>query len=58
MIANVLWEAGSANVRRSEYMIERGATPDSILKQIHKDKNLGAWNVYAALYGTQEQVER
>lgn len=57
VIANVLWEAGSANVRRSEYMTERGATPDSILKQIQKDKNLGAWNVYAALYGTQEQVD-
>lgn len=57
VIANVLWEAGSANVRRSEYMTGRGATPDSVLKQIQKDKNLGAWNVYAALYGTQEQVD-
>ena len=56
VIANVLWEAGSANVRRSEYMTGRGATPDSVLKQIQHDKNLGAWNVYAALYGTQEQV--
>ncbi|MFA5610795.1 MAG: FAD-linked oxidase C-terminal domain-containing protein, partial [Alcaligenes sp.] len=42
---------------RSDYLSEPGATPDSVLKQIQKDKNLGAWNVYAALYGTQEQVD-
>lgn len=57
VIANILWEAGSANVRRSEYVTGGGATPDSVLKQIQHDKNLGAWNVYAALYGTQEQVD-
>ena len=57
VIANILWEAGSANVRRSEYVTGGGATPDSVLKQIQHDKKLGAWNVYAALYGTQEQVD-
>ncbi|MHB9796446.1 FAD-binding oxidoreductase [Pseudomonas sp. MT3] len=56
VIANVLWEAGSANVRRSDYTREPGATPDSVVRQIMKDKGLGAWNVYAALYGTEEQV--
>jgi 4-cresol dehydrogenase (hydroxylating) len=43
--------------RRSDYTTEPGHTPDAILKQIQKDKHLGAWNVYAALYGTREQVD-
>ena len=57
VIAGVLWEASTCNTRRSDYTTEPGATSDAILKQIQKDKNLGAWNVYAALYGTQEQVD-
>lgn len=57
VIAGVLWEASTAGVRRSDYTTEPGATPDAILKQIQKDKHLGAWNVYCALYGTKEQVE-
>ncbi|VVP08190.1 4-cresol dehydrogenase [hydroxylating] flavoprotein subunit [Pseudomonas fluorescens] len=57
VIAGVLWEASTCNTRRSDYTLEPGATSDAILKQIQKDKNLGAWNVYAALYGTQEQVD-
>ncbi|MDY0273389.1 MAG: FAD-binding oxidoreductase [Advenella sp.] len=57
VIANILWEAATCDTRRSQYTNEPGATSDAILKQIQKDKNLGAWNVYAALYGTQEQVD-
>lgn len=57
VIANILWEAGSGNVRRSDYITEPGHTPDEILKQIQKDTGMGAWNLYAALYGTQEQVD-
>ena len=57
VIAGVLWEASTAGVRRSDYTTEPGATSDAILKQIQKDKKLGAWNVYCALYGTKEQVE-
>ena len=57
VIAGVLWEASTAGVRRSDYTTEPGATSDAILKQIEKDKKLGAWNVYCALYGTKEQVE-
>jgi 4-cresol dehydrogenase (hydroxylating) len=57
VIAGVLWEASTCNTRRSDYTTEPGATPDAILKQIQKDKHLGAWNVYAALYGTREQVD-
>src|SRR5690554_2203780 len=57
VIAGVLWEAATCDTRRSDYTDEPGATSDAILKQIQKDKDLGAWNVYACLYGTPEQVE-
>lgn len=57
VIAGTLWEAATCDTRRSHYTDEPGATPDAILKQIQKDKDLGAWNVYACLYGTAEQVE-
>lgn len=57
VIAGILWEAATAGVRRSDYTKEPGVTSDAILKQIQKDKDLGAWNVYACLYGTQEQVD-
>lgn len=57
VIANILWEAATCDTRRDQYTTEPGFTSDAILKQIQKDKNLGAWNVYAALYGTQEQVD-
>lgn len=57
VIANILWEAGSGNVRRSDYITEPGHTPDSVLKKIQEDTGMGAWNLYAALYGTQEQVD-
>ncbi len=57
VIAGLLWEASTCNTRRADYITTPGATPDSILKQIQKDKHLGAWNVYCALYGTQEQVD-
>ncbi|WP_432696679.1 FAD-binding oxidoreductase [Marinobacterium sp. YM272] len=57
VIAGVLWEAATCNTRRSDYTDEPGATSEAILKQIQKDKDLGAWNVYACLYGTPEQVE-
>ena len=57
VVANVLWEASTAGVRRSDYTTEPGYTSDAILKQIQADTGVGAWNVYAALYGTQEQVD-
>ncbi|AGA91309.1 FAD/FMN-dependent dehydrogenase [Thioflavicoccus mobilis 8321] len=57
VIAGTLWEAGGANVRRSDYYNGGGVTPDSVIEAIRRDKGLGAWNVYAALYGTPEQVE-
>jgi len=56
VIANALWEAGSGNVRRADYIQTPGATPDSVVEKIKHDKGLGSWNVYAALYGTPEQI--
>ncbi|WP_298233348.1 FAD-binding oxidoreductase [uncultured Azohydromonas sp.] len=57
VIAGTLWEAGGANVRRADYIQTPGATPQAVIDKIKKEKGLGAWNVYAALYGTQEQVD-
>ncbi|MDX9874037.1 MAG: FAD-binding oxidoreductase [Spongiibacteraceae bacterium] len=57
VIAGTVWEAAAAGARRSDYIKEPGHTPESVLEQVRKDKNLGAWNVYACLYGTQEQVD-
>jgi 4-cresol dehydrogenase (hydroxylating) len=57
VIAGTLWEAATCGVRRSDYLSTPGATPDFVVEQIRKDKHLGAWNVYCALYGTQEQVD-
>ena len=57
VIAGTLWEAATCGVRRSDYLTTPGATPDAVIEQIRKDKHLGAWNVYCALYGTQEQVD-
>lgn len=57
VIANILWEAGSANLRRSSYITEPGHTPDPVLKKMQEDTGMGAWNLYAALYGTKEQVD-
>ena len=56
VFANVMWEA-AAIMPRSKYYDGTGTTPDSVLEEIKAKEGLGAWNVYAALYGTKEQVE-
>jgi len=56
VIANVMWEA-AAIIPRSKYYDGNGVTPASALAEIQKNEGVGAWNVYAALYGTPEQVE-
>lgn len=56
VIAPALFEA-SVLVRRSDYYKGKGPIPDEIAREIAKKHNLAAWNVYAALYGTPEQVE-
>lgn len=56
VIANVMWEA-AAIIPRSKYYKGTGSTPKDALAQIQKKEGMGAWNVYAALYGTPEQIE-
>lgn len=36
VIANILWEAGSAHLRRRDYIAEPGHTPDHILEKMQK----------------------
>jgi 4-cresol dehydrogenase (hydroxylating) flavoprotein subunit len=56
VIASTIWEA-AVTVRRSDAFAGVGQIPDEALRQVAQDADLGAWNVYAALYGSPEQVE-
>jgi 4-cresol dehydrogenase (hydroxylating) len=55
VIANALWEAGTF-LKRADYYDGKGAITDAAVKQIMRRNDLGAWNVYAALYGSPEQI--
>lgn len=54
VIAHTLWEAPCTPVSRIDYFKGEGAIPDEAVERIRKDHNIGAWNVYAGLYGTKE----
>ena len=54
VIAHTLWEAPCTPVKRSDYHSGPGAISDEAVARIRKDHDIGAWNVYAALYGTRE----
>lgn len=56
VLAGTLYEA-SATVRRADYTSEKGATSKEIIQKIRDEHNIGAWNMYGALYGTKEQVD-
>lgn len=56
VLVGTLYEA-SATVRRSQYTTEKGSTSKEIIQRIRDEHNIGAWTVYAALYGTQEQID-
>jgi 4-cresol dehydrogenase (hydroxylating) len=56
VIAYALYDAPT-KAKRSDYFTGPGAIPDAAVRKISKDHDLGIWNVYAALYGTQEQVD-
>ena len=55
-IANTSYEAASV-VNRSDYHKGDGHITAAELKQLQKDKKMGAWNVYAALYGDPVSIE-
>ncbi|MCL4184580.1 MAG: FAD-binding oxidoreductase [Burkholderiaceae bacterium] len=54
VIAHTLWEAPCTPVKRADYHTGPGAIGEEAVKRIQKDHRIGAWNVYAALYGTKE----
>ncbi len=56
VIVNTLWDAAPVT-KRADFYSGKGQIPDSAVREIMAAKKLGAWNVYAALYGTPEQVE-
>jgi len=56
VISHALYDAPVV-ARRADYWTEPGAISDEAVRRIMKDHGLGAWNVYAALYGTEEQVD-
>ena len=43
--------------KRSDYVTGPGSISDEAVRRLVKDHNMGIWNVTAALYGTQEQVD-
>ena len=56
VIAHALWEAASTVVRK-DYYTGDGSISDDAIAQIRQEQNLGAWSIYAGLYGLPEQVE-
>src|SRR5690606_21461919 len=56
VIAHALYEAG-LKAKRSDYVSGPGPISDDAVQQLIRDHNMGIWNIYAALYGTQEQVD-
>jgi 4-cresol dehydrogenase (hydroxylating) len=56
MISHALYDAPVV-AKRADYVTGPGAISDEAVRRIMKNHGLGAWNVVAALYGTQEQVD-
>lgn len=56
VIASTIWEA-AVTVKRKEVYKGAGQIPAEVLREVAKKANLGAWNVYAALYGSPDQIE-
>ncbi len=54
VIAHALWEGGSEAIR-SDYYQGEGSIPEEAVEKLKADYKMGAWNIYAALYGTEEQ---
>jgi len=41
----------ATNATRSQYSDKPGPLPDSVLRKIMSDQDIGMWNIYGALYG-------
>jgi 4-cresol dehydrogenase (hydroxylating) flavoprotein subunit len=56
VIVHTLWDAGT-HVERKEYYDGPESIPREAIERIKQDEGIGEWNIYAALYGTPEQIE-
>lgn len=56
VFAHALWE-GATEVVRADYYQGEGAISDEAVEQMKSDLGMGAWNIYAGLYGSPEQIE-
>ncbi len=56
VISHALWEGGSY-LNRKDYYQGEGAIPDEAVDRMKADNGIGAWNIYAGLYGSPEQNE-
>lgn len=56
VIASTIWEA-AVTVKRKDVFTGSGQIPTEVLREVARKNNLGAWNVYAALYGSPEQID-
>jgi len=54
-VSNALWETAVLN-RRADVYSGEGQIPDSVVQKFAREHGFGAWNVYSALYGTEEQI--
>ena len=56
VIVHTLWDAGT-HVERKDFFDGSGSISREAIERIKEHEGIGEWNVYAALYGTPEQVE-
>ncbi|WP_416139308.1 FAD-binding oxidoreductase [Halomonas sp. HK25] len=56
VIVHTLWDAGT-HVERKDYYEGPESIPREAIERIKQDEGIGEWNIYAALYGTPEQIE-
>ena len=47
---------GPIQVNREDYWTERTPLPDEVWRKMAKDLDCGIWNLYGALYGTEESI--
>ena len=54
-VSNALWELAVVN-RREDLYTGAGAIPEATVAKLAKAHGVGSWNVYTALYGTEETI--
>ncbi|WP_253448514.1 FAD-binding oxidoreductase [Halomonas sp. Y3] len=56
VIAHTLYDVASHRERK-EFFTGEGSIDREAIERIKQDEGVGEWNIYAALYGTPEQIE-